>query len=88
MQDLFDVSKLEERRKAIRLPVGELCRGVGLNPSTWERVRAGVEPRLSTAKALTGAIVEAERELLGHLAKLHPDLIVELAEMLKRGEAA
>lgn len=83
MQDLFDVSKIEERRRAIRVPIGDFCRQSGLNPATWERLRSGAEPRLSTARAIKETIEGEERRILAYLISLHPD---HAAELLGRGK--
>jgi hypothetical protein len=88
MQDLFDAAKLEERRNRIRYPVGEFCNDVGINASSWERLRAGREPRLSTAWRIEKAIERREIDLLAHLIELHPEKAAELLAAAKRGEAA
>lgn len=78
MQDFFNAIKLEERRAALRLSVGDFCRRVGMHPSTWEKARAGHEPRLGTARNVIRVLEAEELTLLRHLIGLHPDKAREM----------
>tara|TARA_R110002074_G_scaffold78523_1_gene177698 strand:+ start:983 stop:1255 length:273 start_codon:yes stop_codon:yes gene_type:complete len=83
MQEYFDASKLEKRREAIRLPIGEFCKQVGMHPSTWEKYRAGSEPRLGTARNVISVIETDELKMLEHLIKLHPETATQLLAALQ-----
>lgn len=89
MTDFLSIGEIDSRRRRIGVEAKDLYTGAGVSQPTWNRaVQGSPGTRTGALIQLTEALVAKELHLLEYLAKLHPDKVAELAQRLKKEEAA
>lgn len=76
---LATLTEIRRRSERIGVSIGRLAKAAGLSPVTPYKYAL---PRRRTLLRLTAALTERERDLLAHLAELHPAMVDDLARQL------
>jgi hypothetical protein len=81
----LSVSEIKERAEAIAWTLGRLCIASGITAGTIYRTARDPKRdiRRSTQLRLLNTLVGLERDQLRRLARLHPDVVAELAGRLE-----
>lgn len=73
MQQIVAIPEIKSRAEACGCTLGKLAKRAGIDRTTaYRAVKDGAEPRLSTARALTAALLELEAERRAQLEALKP----------------